>query len=69
MITIYVYCGAISRMDDVCDLQYGHTGLHSRRDKWGGIVEWGSDHSYPCDCGDCHNSQPAIAEKEDDWRW
>ena len=59
-------CGAESRMGDVCNLYRGHFGCHAFQDPRGGRVEWGLDHTFPCDCGNCHNSPPAVAEKGGD---
>ena len=57
-------CGALSRMNDVCNLSKHPEGTwHTYTSPHGGRVEWRRDHTFPCDCGDCHNSQPAVAEK------
>ena len=61
-----IICGALSKMNDECDLERGHVGSHYCEDEWGGQVEWFVDHTFPCDCGNCHNSQPAVAEKAGD---
>lgn len=57
-------CGALSRMNDVCNLPKHPQGIwHVFKSPRGGIVEWQLDHTFPCDCGNCHNSQPTVAEK------
>jgi hypothetical protein len=59
-------CGALSRMDDVCNLPPHSWGFHVFQDPRGARVEWDLDHTFPCDCGNCHNSQPLVAEKAGD---
>ena len=67
MIAMVGTCGALSRMNDVCDLSYGHRDVwHVAHFPRGGWAEWQLDHTFPCDCGNCHNSQPSVAEKGGD---